>query len=273
MKPRLALCACLFGLLVASTAHAVAAPPPLEGVGIEEKLDFPLPPNLPFHDQDGREVKLGDYFNHGHPIILAMIYFRCPMLCSLVVSGLVKTLLQIEKDGWRPGRDYDLLTASFDPTDSLDNAKKKRKGYLQALGLGDPSNAENGRTWPFLVGTEQSASGLARSLGFLYRYDARQKQYAHDAVIFVLTPDGRISRYLYGIHFDPRDVRLALSEAGDGKSGPTLDRVLLACYHYNPAKRRYGLFVSRFIQVGALLIMLALGALLAFYVRRDVSRR
>ena len=241
-------------LLAMLASSARAAPPALAAVDIDEHLGARLPLELPFVDQSGRDVMLGDYFRDGRPVVLVLAYFRCPMLCDLVLHGVVDS---IARQGLALGRDYRALTVSIDPKDTPAQASLKQHGMLQAL---DAPFA--GAAWPFLVGKSPAIHTLAARLGFEYAYDPKSDQYAHPAVAFIVTPEGRISRYLYGVEFRPLDVRLALDEAAHGKIGGIVDRVLLTCFHYDPATRRYGLYVVGVLRGGAALTLLLVGALL-----------
>jgi protein SCO1/2 len=256
-------------LALASSARAATPdplvtaplPPALRDADVVEKLGSQVPSDLRFTDQEGRPVRSGELFGHVRPVVLTLVYFRCPMLCSLVMNGVVKGL---HGSGWKLGRDYDAVTVSFDPHDTTKDAAEQRRAHLLALGVRD-----DGREWPFLVGSQEMIRPLADAVGFRFNYDPAIKQFAHTAAIFVLTPEGTVSRYLYGIQFEPKDLRLALAEAGRGKAGPTFDRVLLACYRYNPASRQYALFVTRFIRTGGLLVFFGLALLLGKYWRRE----
>ena len=232
-----------------------AQPPALEGLDVHEHLGQTVPLDLTFKDSSGKTTTLRDTLHAGRPAILTLVYFDCPMLCSLVMTGLVQGLKKL--DGWTLGKNFDAVTVSFNPADSMEEGAEKRRGYLQDLGASDLGTA-----WPFLTGDAASTKTLAQAVGFDYRYDEQAKTFAHNAVIFVLTPEGKISRYLYGVTFEPLQLRLALTEAGQGKSGSSFERFLLSCYHYDPAMRRYGSFIFGFMKAGGLLVLLALSALI-----------
>jgi protein SCO1/2 len=232
-----------------------AQPPALDGLDVHEHLGEQLPLDLTFKDSSGKTTTLRDTLHAGRPAILTLVYFDCPMLCSLVMTGLVQGLKKL--DGWTLGKNFDAVTVSFNPADSMEEGAEKRRGYLQDLGASDLGTA-----WPFLTGDAASTKTLAQAVGFDYRYDEQAKTFAHNAVIFVLTPEGKISRYLYGVTFEPLQLRLALTEAGQGKSGSSFERFLLSCYHYDPAMRRYGSFIFGFMKAGGLLVLLALSALI-----------
>ncbi|MHB8417939.1 MAG: SCO family protein [Myxococcales bacterium] len=248
MTPALAL-----SLLAA--AGAPSSPPPVvQQVAIDERLGAAVPLDLPFVDAQGHPVRLGDFFTKGRPVVLALVYFRCPMLCSLLLQGLTRGLRGL---GWAPGKDYETVTLSVDPAETPTLAAQKQDGYLQALGVPSARDA-----WPFLTGAAPSITSLAEALGFRYGYDPATKTFAHGALLFVLSPEGHISRYLYGIEFSAKTLRLALLEAGEGKLGASVERVLLTCYHYDPASRRYGFYVYGFLRTGGALVFLLLSTVL-----------
>jgi protein SCO1/2 len=247
----------------AGAAHA-AGPPPPGSLEVEEHPGAQLPAGLAFVDQDGRAVQLGDYFHEGKPILLVLAYLRCPMLCDLVLHGVVAS---VARQGLAVGRDFRALTVSFDPDDTPAAAALKQGSLLQAL-----NRPEARAGWPFLVGKRPEIDRLAERLGFPYVHDAKTDEYAHPAVAFVLTPDGRISRYLYGVQFRPLDVRLALDEAAHGRIGGVVDRVLLTCFRYDPASRRYGVYVTGVLRGGAALVLLLVAGGLGLLFWRDRRR-
>jgi protein SCO1/2 len=235
-------------------------PPELRGIEIEDRLGQSVPLDTPFVDQTGAAVKLSSYFQSGRPVILVLNYYGCPTLCSMVLNAVV--------DGLRPlelsfGKDFEVVTLSIDPKEKPALASSKRAAYL--LSLGRPLDATS---WPFLTGTEAAVSAVAQAVGFHYRYDEATKQYAHAAGIFVLTPEGRLSRTLYGMVFPARDLRLALVEASKGQIGNPIDRLLLLCYHYDPQIRRYGLTPMGVMRIGGGLTVLFLGMFLLSARRR-----
>jgi len=252
---------------------AVAARGPLRGplppaaldVGIEEHLGQLVPADLRFRDQDGRPVRLGDYLHRGRPVVLVLAYYRCPMLCDLVLRGLASAFAEI---GWTPGQQADLLTVSIDPLDTPAAAALKQGHVLQALG-----RPEAKAGWPFLVGDARSARALADAMGFRYVYDPTSHQYAHAAGAVVLTPEGRLARYVYGVQFRPFDLRLALTEAGQGKVGGIVERVLLTCFRYDPSARRYGIYVVGLLKGGGALVLLTVGICLGVLWRREAILR
>lgn len=241
---------------------------PVQDIDVVEHLGQKVDLDAPFVDSTGHTVKLRDYLVEGKPVVLSLVYYKCPMLCNLVLSGLTTVM---RKAGLELGQDFKAITVSIDPKETIQDAESKRRGYVQSYG-----KAVSTQDWPFLVpgqGGQKSIGALAESVGFKYAYDSQTQQFAHAAVVFVLTPDGRISRYLYGMEFSPRDFKLSLVEASGGKVGTSFDRVLLSCYKYDPATRRYGFFVSNFIRAGGLAVFFALAAVLAVLWRRELKHR
>jgi protein SCO1/2 len=241
-------------------------PPGPEEISVDEHPGAQLPADLVLRDQEGRAVRLGDRPGR-RPLLLVLAYYRCPMLCDLVLRGLAQALAQL---GWHPGRELDAVTVSIDPKDTPAAARLKQGHVLQTLG-----QPEAGAGWPFTVGDEASVRRLAERIGVHYVHDVRSDQYAHPAVALVLTPDGRVSRYLYGVSFRPFDLRLALTEAGGGQIGArgAVDRVLLTCFRYDPSARRYGFYVLGLLKGGGLLVLLIAGTGLLVLIRRDRARQ
>jgi protein SCO1 len=243
-------------------------PGPLQKVGYDQKLGGQVPLDRAFRDDTGRPVRLGDYFsgnNRGHrPVLLVLAYYHCPMLCDMVLSGVSGSLRTMNL---KPGRDFDVVVASIDPHETTEQAAKSR---LQAIGrYGD---TRTGAGWHFLTGPQASISALAESVGFRYVYNAERNEFAHAAGIVILTPEGRISRYLYGVEYAPRDLRLALVESGDGRIGSLIDQALLYCFHYDPVIGRYSAVAMRFIRIGGALTVLGLALMLALLSRRAGAR-
>jgi protein SCO1 len=231
-------------------------------VGIEQKLDEQVPGNLSFTDEAGATVYLRDYFGK-KPLVLALVYYECPMLCTLVLNGMLHSFQNMALE---PGVDYDVVTVSFDPREKPELAAAKKRVYLTLL---NRKEAWNG--WHFLTGEEKNIRQLANSVGFKYAWDAENKQYSHATGIIVLTPEGRVSRYFYGIDYPARDLRLGLVEASAGKIGSPLDQVLLLCYHYDPVSGKYGFIITRSLQLGGALVVLALTGMVVFFVRHARS--
>jgi protein SCO1/2 len=237
-------------------------PPRLENVGIEQHLDSQLPPDLIFRDETGKAVKLGDYFGR-KPLILNLVYYNCTMLCGEALAGLSSSMRLIKFD---VGNEFDVVTVSFDPRETPEMAAAKKADYVKRYGR---PGAAGG--WHFLTGQPESINALTKAVGFQYQYDARTNQYAHATAIMVVTPQGRISRYFYGVDFPPKDVRMGLVEASQGKIGNAVDAVLLYCYHYNPETGKYGAMVSNILRMAGAATILLLGGLLFILWRLDSS--
>ena len=233
-------------------------------VGIDQHLDRQLPLGLRFVDHAGREIELGDCFGE-RPVVLALVYYECPMLCTQVLNGLVKALRPLPLEA---GRDFDVVTVSIDPAETPELAAKKRAAYVEAWG--HPGAAE---AWHALVGREEDLRALADVIGFRYRYDPATGEYAHAAGIFVATPDGRLARYFYGIEYAPRDLRLGLVEASNGEIGSLADAFLMLCYHYDPLTGKYGFAIMTLIRVLGVLTCLAIGGFMTVSLRSERRRR
>jgi protein SCO1/2 len=232
---------------------------------LEEHLGRDLPRDLVFTDEDGGAFRLSDAFDGERPVVLVLAYYRCPMLCGLVLRGLVDGINQLP---YTLGVDYRAITVSIDPRDTPAAARAKRKNVLAAVARpGAPGG------WPFLTGEPGAIGTLADAVGFRFAYDARTDQFAHPAAAIVLTPQGRVSRYLYGVSPSARDLRLALVEAGQGKTGTIVDRILMTCYHYDPTSRAYGPYILGFIRLGGVLILGAVGGTVLALFRREARQR
>jgi protein SCO1/2 len=237
-------------------------PPRLENVGIEQHLDAQVPPDLTFRDETGKIVKLGDYFGR-KPLILNLVYYNCTMLCGEALAGLASAMRLVKFD---VGNEFDVVTVSFDPRETPEMATAKKKDYVGRYGR---ANAAAG--WHFLTGEPDSINALTNAIGFQYQYDAKTNQYAHATAIMVLTPQGRISRYFYGVDFPPKDLRMGLVEASQGKIGNTVDAVLLFCYHYDPETGKYGAMVANILRLAAAATILIMGTFLFIFWRIDLS--
>jgi protein SCO1/2 len=242
-----------------ATAPDPTLPPALQGIGIDQRLGEALDLDLVFRDETGRTVRLADYFGRG-PVILTLNYYECPMLCTLELNGLVAALKTISLE---PGRDFEIVTVSINPKETPDLAAEKKAHYVKDYGR--PGGAAG---WHFLTGEEREIRALAEAVGFRYAFDAESGQYAHAAGIVVTTPGGRLSRYFYGVDFPPRDLRLGLVESSEGKIGSLADRILLFCYHYDPATGRYGAAALTLMRAGGILTVLALGLGVALLLRK-----
>ena len=237
-------------------------PPRLENVGIEQRLDAQVPPDLRFRDETGQTVRLGDYFEK-KPLILNLVYYNCTMLCGEVLAGLTGAMRLVKFD---VGGEFDVITVSFDPRETPEIAAAKKKDYVKRYGR--PGAATG---WHFLTGPAESINGLTKAVGFQYQYDPKINQFAHATAIMVLTPKGRISRYFYGVDFPPKDLRMGLVEASQGKIGNPIDQVLLYCYHYDPATGKYGAVITNILRLAGAATILILGGFLLIMFRLERS--
>jgi protein SCO1/2 len=235
----------------------------LRDVRIEQHLDAQLPLEDLYRDESGREVRLGDFFND-RPVVLALVYYRCPMLCTQVLNGFLKTSQAIPLE---IGRDFDVVTVSIDPRETTEMAAEKKKHYVRAYRR---PGAEHG--WHFLTGDVASIDRLAETVGFRYRYDEGSGQFAHASGLMVATPQGRLARYFYGIEFSPPDLRLGLVESSAGRIGSPVDQVLLLCYHYDPLTGKYGLAISFVLRTAGAITVGGLGVFLFSMYRRERKR-
>ena len=286
MKTIAVTLACGIAIMMASPAHASStaqaaeAPNPTapgvtasgdeivgDGVDIEERLGEQAAIDVPLVDQNGKVSRLRDHLN-GRPVMLALVYYRCPVLCGLLLQGIAKVMTQID---WIVGKDFDVLTVSVDPTEETALAKEKRRGFLQAAGRPEEEKKADG-AWPFFTASNEAIDALASSVGFRFKYIARERQFAHIAALFFLSPKGKITRYLYGVNFDPKEVKLALFESAEGRVGTPLERVLLRCYKFDPASKKYHNFVRTYYRVWGVIILLALGTFLGVLWRRELQR-
>ncbi len=239
-----------------------------DGIDIVEHLGEKAAIDVPLVDHEGKVVRLRDHLGK-RPVILALVYYRCPVLCSVLLQGLVAALKQVD---WQVGREYDVLTVSVDPNETTELAAEKRRGFLQALGRPEEERKAHG-AWPFFTGAVEAVDVLAESVGFRFKYIARERQFAHVAALFFLAPDGTITRYLYGVQFDPKEVKLGLFEAASGRVGTAFERVLLRCYKFDPASRKYHLFVKNYYRVWGVIILLCLGTFLGVLWRRELRNK
>jgi protein SCO1/2 len=241
-------------------------PAELQGVDVVEHLGGALPADAVFRDTEGKTVKLGDFFDGKRPTLFVFAYHTCPMLCSLVLDATVRATNEVT---WTVGREFDVVSVSIDPNDTPETATKKRGQVVASYARASQSE----RGWHFLVGDEVNIRKVTEAVGFQYRYDARQKQYAHPAAIYLLTPTGHLARYLYGIQFDPADIRLGLLEASEGRSISTTEKLLLYCYHYDPQGKRYSLVAMNVMRLGGGITLGAIGGFLAIMWARERRRR
>ena len=268
---RSVLLAWVLGGVIATPLPAVAqsalskpmlAPSSLvESVGIDQKLGAQVPADLEFRDEDGNPVRLGQYFAGGKPLVLALVYYRCPGLCTMTLNGMSAAFKPLTLSA---GKDFNVLTVSIDPKETPQLATEKKAQYVKRYGR---DSAKAG--WHFLTGDEPAIKRLAETVGFRYVYHPENDQYTHGAGIMVLTPGGRVARYYYGLEYSSRDLRLGLVEASDDKIGTLADAVTLLCYQYDPRTGKYGAAVMRAVRAGGVLTALGLGAFMLVMFRRD----
>ena len=259
----------IVALLVLASGTAVQAgnapqrPPSLQGIGIEQRLNANVPLDTPFRDEQGSEVRLGKYFQ-GRPVLLVPVYYTCPMLCSQVLSGVVAGLRPLSL---KPGRDFEIVAFSFNPSETTADATRERDLYTRRY-----SSRAGIAGWHFLTGSPESIKAVTDAIGFHYRYDPALKIFVHGSGVMVLTPEGKISRYLYGVEYEPKDLKLGLVEASHNRIGSRVDQVLLFCYHYDPATGKYSLLVLNTLKLAAALTVLAGAAMLIWLWRRDIRQ-
>jgi protein SCO1 len=245
-------------------AERPANEPPaiLKEVGIDQKLGNKLPLTAKFRDENGKEVQLADYMGD-KPVILSLVYYGCPMLCGQILNGLTRSLRALEMT---PGKDFKVVTISFDPREKPNLALEKKTNYLKEYR--NPSAQEN---WHWLTGDEADIKAVTEAVGFRYTWDEKFQQFAHGSAIMLITPDGTVSRYFYGIEYSPKDMRLGLTEASGGKVGGLAEMLLLYCFHYDPTQGKYTMLTLRMIQVGGILVLTLLGSFMFVMVRRDIK--
>lgn len=242
-------------------------PEALKKVGIEQKLGDQLPLDTEFKDENGHTVRLGDYFNTGRPVVLALVYYECPMLCNEVLNGLTGSLKGMSLVA---GKDFDVLAISFDAreNDKADLAKNKKASYMERYGH---PGSENG--WHFLTGTQDSIDKVTKAAGFNYYWDEKTDQFAHAGGIMLTTPQGKMSRYFYGIDYAPKDLKFGIMESAENKVGDLTDKLLLYCYHYDPANGKYGLAILRVMRVAGVATLIGFGAMFFVFWRRNKVKK
>ena len=272
----------VLGTLVAASMFAAAQPPSsfrdraiepssqvnpqdLANVGIDQRLDQQLPLDLEFKDETGKTVKLGDYFQHGRPVILNLVYYTCPMLCGEELAGEASALGVLH---FTPGKEYEAVSVSFNPDETAKDAADKKKVYVDRMNERLTPKTD-GSGWHFLTGQQPEIRQLADAVGFHYKRDPRTGQFIHSAAIMIVTPQGKIAQYYYGVEFSPKDVRLGLIEASRNKIGTVVDQVLLYCYHYDPNTGRYGAVVTNIMRLSGAATVLLLGGFLIVMYRRE----
>jgi protein SCO1/2 len=242
-----------------------ALPPGLSKVGIDQRLNEQVPLDLHFKDEQGRVVRLGDYFHNGRPVIISLVYYNCPMLCGEVLNGMSAAFKVLK---FTPGKEYEVITLSIDPREKPELAAAKKRSYIERL---DRPGAEAG--WHFLTGERPQIDALADAIGWHYQYDPKIDQFAHAAGIVLVTPQGRISQYYYGIEFSARDMRLGIIQASGNRIGSLADQVLLYCYHYDPRTGKYGAVIYNIVRLAGAATVLILGSFLFTMFRREATRK
>ena len=246
-----------------SMSEGSGLPEALKKVGIEQKLGAQLPLDTELKDESGKIVKLGSFFNTGRPVIVAFVYYECPMLCNQVLNGLTGSLKGISFDA---GKEFDVVAISFDARefDKPDLARNKKAGYMERYGR---AGTEKG--WHFLTGSQQAIDAVTSAAGFSYKWDEKSNQFAHAAAIIVATPEGKLSRYFYGIDYAPKDVKFGIMESANNKVGNAAEQMLLYCYHYDPATGKYGLAILRVLRLGGVLTLIGMGVMGFVFWRRN----
>ena len=252
------------GLFSPLAARAQSPAEVIQQVAYEQKINQPLPLALTFRDEAGHPVALGDYFGR-RPVVLALVYYECPMLCTFVLNGVVKSLKVLP---FEPGREFEVVVVSFNPAETPALAAEKKAVYLREYG-----RAHTADGWHFLTSEPEAIAALTQAVGFRYLYDAKTAQFAHASGLIVVTPEGKLFRYFYGIEYAPRDLRLALIEASARKLGTVVDQVLLYCFHYDPETGKYGVLITRIIRLAGTGTALALAIFLVVMFRRERHTR
>jgi protein SCO1/2 len=236
----------------------------LKGIDVDDHLGETLPLDLEFVNEDGQTVKLGDYFGQGKPVIVMMGYYECPMLCNLVFNGLSDAVKEL---GWVPGEKYQIVTVSIDPKETPELATAKKANYIKSLGMPDA-----GAGWAFLTGQQDQIDRLADAIGFKYYYVDERDEYAHPAVLTLTTEEGRMSRYLFGIAYPKKDIKLAILEASEGKVGSVLDKIILYCYHYDPDSGSYTVFARNVMSIAGVVMVIVFGTFIGALWRREKKK-
>jgi protein SCO1 len=242
---------------------STSMPAQLKNIGFDPQLNAQMPLDLPFVDENGSDVQLRDYFKQ-KPVVLAFVYYGCPMLCNQVEQGVVGSLRMLS---FTPGRDYEVVFVSFDPRESADMAAQKKKSAMEHF-----RRPETASGWHFLTGTKDSIEVATKAANFRYSFDTKNNLFAHASGIMLLTPDGRISRYFYGVEYPGRDMRLGLVDASAGKIGTPVDRALLFCYQYDPSSATYSASILKIIRLGGILTVLCIVGGILIFRRRDTTQ-
>jgi protein SCO1/2 len=236
-------------------------PPQFKAVTFAQRLNTQLPLDLQFKDESGRSVALGEYFGK-RPVVLAFVYYQCPMLCTQVMNGISMALKVIP---FTPGKDFDVVLVSFDPRDTPEAANAKKRAHMQHWSV-----QETAAGWHFLTGDEAAIRQVTSAAGFTYEWDEESGQFAHVSGLLTTTPDGRLSRYFYGVEYSPKELRMALVESGEGKVGSAVEELLLYCFQYDPTTGRYGLVVMNLVRLGGLVTMAVVAGFVVVMRRRDI---
>ena len=241
-------------------------PETLKKVGIEQRLGETLPLETVFKDENGREVKLGEYFSKGRPVVLALVYYECPMLCNQVLNGLTGSMKGVSLDA---GKDFDVVAISFDAreNDKSELAKNKKASYVERYGRPGTESGFN-----FLTGTQESIDAVTKTAGFSYEWDEKSNQFAHASAVIIANPNGKLSRYLYGIDYSPKDLKFGIIDSADNKIGSAADQLLLYCYHYDPSTGKYGFAVLRAMRIGGVATILGMGLMGFVFWRRNKKK-
>lgn len=245
-------------------ANSPFAPPKLNGIGIEQKLNAQMPLDTVFRDESGAAIPLRTYFG-SKPVLFAPVYYTCPMLCSQILSGVVAGLRPLRL---KPGRDFEIVAMSFDPADTPQAAAAKRDQYSRSY-----SSKAGTSGWHFLTGDQKAITAVTQAIGFHYRWDAVHKMFVHASGIMLLTPQGRLARYFYGVEFEPKDLKLGLIESAHDRIGSPVDQILLFCYHYDPKTGKYGAVVVNLLRFAAALTLVILAVVMFFFWRQDIRKQ
>lgn len=261
------LTAAAVGIALVSVAPAQTRtpnlPPKFDGIGIEQHLNAQVPLDTRFRDETGAAVPLSTYFGQ-KPVLLAPVYYTCPMLCSQILSGVVAALRPLSL---KPGRDFEVVAISFNPAETPQQAAQKRDHYSHSY-----SSRDGTAGWHFLTGSQASINTVMQAIGFHYRFDPVTKMFIHASGVLALTPEGRVARYFYGVNYEPKDFKLGLIEASHNRIGSPVDQILLFCYHYDPKTGKYGAVVLNMLRLAAVLVLVAMAAGIFFLWRQDLRR-
>jgi len=255
----------LYGGAPSTGTTSTGLPPVLKKVGIDQKLNEQVPLDAVFKDEQGREVRLGEFFKTNKPVVLSLVYYTCPMLCNQILNGMLSSFRQIS---FNAGEQFEVVNVSFDPHDTPAIAAAKKQTYIKAY-----NRAGGEQAWHFLTGDEANIRRLADAVGFRYLWDEQTKQFAHASGIMIATPEGKLARYFYGVEYPPRDLRLGLVEASQNKIGTPVDTLMLYCYHYDPATGKYGAVVMNIVRVAGVLTLVLIAGMLLVLIKVGKRRQ